>query len=243
MEGADAKFPTTHWTRIEAIRRGSAREAAAALEEICRDYWYPIYAFLRRTGLDAHDAEDAAQAFFQRLVADNTLAEASRERGRLRSFLLGALKRARVDDFRKVQAKKRGGGERPLSLDLEEAERRYRSELSHEDDAEAIYLRTWAGDLLRSVKAGLREEFGARGRASLYEAVEPHLFDEDSAPPYAVLAERLNSSPGALRLLVHRLRRNFRKRLEGAVAKTLLDPAEFDEEMAWLRRALGSGDR
>lgn len=240
MSVADPRFPTTHWTKIDAIRRGNAREAAAALEEICRDYWYPIYAFLRRNGLDLHDAQDAAQGFFQRLVSDNTLAEARRERGRLRSFLLGALKRVRIDDYRRDHARKRGGGEALVSIESSEAERLYQTRFSHHDDAEAIYLRSWAESLLQKVKAGLREEFTSRGRAALFEALEPHLVDEESAPPYAELARRLGSTPGAVRLLVFRLRRNFRERLEGAVAKTLLDPAEFDEEMAWLRRTLVS---
>lgn len=243
MADTDPRFPTTHWTRIDAIRRGNANEAAAALEDVCRDYWYPIYAFLRGNGLDLHDAQDATQGFFQRLVSDNTLAEARRERGRLRSFLLGALKRLRIDDHRRDHAQKRGGGEAPLSLDFHEAEHLYQSSLCHQDDAEAIYLRSWAESLLQNVKAGLREEFVSRGRGLLYETLEPHLVDEADAPPYAELAERLGSTAGAVRLLVFRLRRNFRERLEGAVAKTLLDPSEFDEEMAWLRRTIGPGDR
>ncbi|MEM9018754.1 MAG: ECF-type sigma factor [Verrucomicrobiota bacterium] len=234
------EFPTTHWTLVQTIRTGDSEEVAEALDEVCQNYWYPVYAFLRRSGKGEQDAEDLTQAFFAKLISEETLQHAEQERGKLRTFLLAVLNRMLVDDTRHRMAEKRGGGQPVFSLDHLDAEERYRNEPTDSDDPEKIYLRAWANQVIDASRNKLKSAFEKEGRESLYQKIEPFLTTDEDTPPYAKLANELNSSEGAVRLLVHRTRKKFRAQLEKDVAKTVIDAKDVDEELDWLKSALAS---
>lgn len=237
MKTHGSPFPTTHWTMVHAVQEGTPEEAARAMEAICRDYWFPIYAYLRRCGNPAHFAEDMTQALFEKVISDEAIRKVRRDRGKLRSYLLGMLLRLLSDQSRHARAAKRGGGEPIVSFDEMEAEERYAREPRDLDDPEKIFAHAWAVDLLERVHVQLRQAFEAEGRLEVYETLQPWLSGDD-APPYEELAAKLGKSNGAARLVVHRLRKTFRDLLEREVAKTVLNPDEVEEELAWLRKVL-----
>jgi len=238
----NSPFPTTHWTLIQAVQEGSPQEAAQALETICREYWFPIYAYLRRSGRGPHDAEDLTQAFFERLISEEAIKNVHQERGRLRTFLLTVLVRLLSDHGRHHAALKRGGGQAPISFDEMEAEERYAREPLDLRDPEKIYLHAWASDLLHGVYEQLRAAFAAERRLEMFQTLEPYLGSEETQPPYEELATKLGSTPGAVRLLVHRLRKKFRELLERETARTVMKPEDVGEELAWLKRVLANGE-
>ena len=238
MKTHSSPFPTTHWTLIQSVQQGTPEEAAKAMEEICKNYWFPIYAYLRRSGRSAHDAEDITQAFFQQLIADEAIKNARQDRGKLRSFLLMVLVRLLSDQGRHDKAQKRGGGHAVLSFDAMEAEERYTHEPQDVRDPEKIFLHAWAGDVLYGVHSRLKSAFKDEGRLEMFEALDPYLGSEDTQPPYEELAIKLSSTPGAVRLLVHRLRKKFRTLLEREIAKTVMRQEDIQEELAWLRQVM-----
>lgn len=239
MKSSDSpQFPTTHWTLVQTIRTGDSDEVEHALNQICHGYWYPVYAYLRRSGRNEQDAEDLTQAFFAKLISEETLKEAEEERGRLRTFLLAVLNRMLVDEIRYRTAAKRGGGVPDFSLDHLEAEERYRNEPADTDDPEKIYLRAWANQVLENARGKVLTAFSEEGREDLYRKIEPFLTTDDDTPPYQELAEELNSTEGAVRLLVHRTRKKFRTQLEKDVAKTVVDSNDVKNELEWLRSAI-----
>ena len=240
MKTHSSPFPTTHWTLIQSVQQGSEQDATKAMEEICKKYWFPIYAYLRRSGRSAHDSEDITQAFFQRLIAEDTIKLARQERGKLRSFLLTVLVRLLSDLGRYNKALKRGGGERLIAFDEMEAEERYACEPKDIRDPEIIYLHAWAGDLIHNVRAKVQRAFQVEGRGEMFAALEPYLGNDDSQPPYDELATKLGSTAGAVRLLVHRLRKRFRGLLEREIAKTVMRPEDIQEELAWLRHVVAA---
>lgn len=239
MKTHSSPFPTTHWTLIQSVQAGSEEEAARAMEDICKNYWFPIYAYLRRSGRSAHDAEDITQAFFTKLIGDRSIiANVRQERGRLRSFLLSVLVRLLSDLGRHDNALKRGGGKSVVSFDAMEAEERYAHEPQDGRDPEKIYLHAWAGGVLRGVHARLRAAFEEEGRLEMFETLDPYLGSEETQPPYDEMAVKLGSTPGAVRLLVHRLRKKFRDLLEREIAKTVMKTEDIEEELAWLRKVM-----
>jgi RNA polymerase sigma-70 factor (ECF subfamily) len=226
-----AAFPLTRWTLVGRLR-GTEAESARALEDLCRHYWFPIYATLRHGGRTAHDAEDLTQGFFAALMADRTFFAAQPERGRLRNFLLGALKRFLADEARHRLAQKRGGGATMLSIEWERAEQRYLAEPMDERDPEKIYLSAWAHSLLERVRAKVRAGFA--GRETEYAALAPFIEGEENGIPFRELAARLGQSESGARVTVFRLRQRFRELLTEAVRQTVETPAEVEEELAWL---------
>ena len=239
----DAKnpaFPTTHWTLVQIVKGDDRKKAAEALEDICSRYWYPVYAYLRRSGHDAEDAEDLTQMLFQKLVADDAIREVRQERGRLRSFLIGTLRRVMSREARHNGAAKRGGNLTVISLDESMADERYSHEPADKLDPERLYDRAWAMQLLESVRLGLRQSFVRNKRLKDYEILESYLGWEDAPAPYAELGERLGSNENAARVLVHRLRKKFRQLLEAEVSKTVVNPEDIAEELEWLRTVLRS---
>lgn len=239
MKTHSSPFPTTHWTLIQSVQQGSEEEAARAMEDICKNYWFPIYAYLRRSGRSAHDAEDITQAFFTQLISDRSIvANVRQERGKLRSFLLTVLVRLLSDLGRHDRAIKRGGGKSVASFDAMEAEERYGHEPQDVRDPEKIFLHAWAGGVLHGVHARLKAAFQEEGRLEMFEVLDPYLGSEDSQPPYEELAAKLGSNAGAVRLLVHRLRKKFRTLLEREIAKTVMRPEDIEEELAWLRKVM-----
>jgi RNA polymerase sigma factor (sigma-70 family) len=233
-------FATTHWSVVITAQRQDSTRAHAALSSLCRAYWYPLYAFVRRQGHGAHDAQDLTQEFFARLLARNYLAVADRERGRFRSFLLAALKHFLANEWNRARAAKRGGGREMISLDDETAEHRYALEPADSSPAEKIFERRWATTLLEQVVTRLRDEYARAEKTELYEQLKDCLTVESRSAPYAELAARLKMSEGAIKVAVHRLRARYREVLREEIAQTVSSPEEVEEELRHLFTALRS---
>ena len=232
------QFPSTCWNRVLAVRDRNP-EARDALAELCADYWYPLYAFIRRKGSEPEEALDLTQEYFARLLERGTVAAADEKKGRFRSFLLADCTRFLADRHERDHAAKRGGGVRPLSIDARDAEGRYLREPWHEGTPERLFEREWALALLESVLAQLRTEYEQSGRSNLFQVLKVILTDNPRAIPYADLARRLESTRGAVQVAVHRLRKRYRQLIRQAVVATLEDEAEVDDEVRDLFVALG----
>ncbi len=227
-------FLTTRWTIIRAAAGGNAQAARDALEHLCRVYWYPLYAFVRRQGHAPADAQDLTQSFFARLLEKRDLAGVDPAKGRFRSFLLAAMKHFLANEWDKVRAQKRGGGrENFTSLDADAAESRYHLEAADHRSADRVFERNWALALLDEVLGRLRDEHEAAGKLSLFEALKPALTG-DGSDAYADLGSRLGLSEGAVKVAVHRLRRRYRDLLRAEIASTVADEAEVEEEIRHL---------
>ena len=232
--GRQEWFVTTHWSVVLEARDQRSPQAAAALEKLCRTYWYPLYAYVRRRGYGEHDAQDLAQGFFARLVERNYLEAVGRQKGKFRSFLLAALNHFVSDEWDRVRAEKRGGGETFISLDDQTAEDRYRQEPADELSPEKIYERRWAMTLLDQVLRQLEAEFAATGRLRLFEQLKVFLLDEKGVGSYAETAARLEMTEGALRVAVHRLRQRYGELFRDEIAHTVASPVEIEDEVRHL---------
>lgn len=231
-----ASFATTRWSLVERARAGTPGEARAALEELCAAAWYPLYAYARRRGLPHEEAADAAQGFFAEFLEHRGFARATRERGRLRAFLLGAFQLHLAGRAQRARAEKHGGARTTLSLDLARAEERFRHEPADPRSPERLYEAAWARGLLARVLTELAAEHASQGKAELFAALEGELAGETTPP--ATLAARLGTTPGAAKVAAHRLRALYRERLRRAILATLEDPREFEEELAALLAAV-----
>jgi DNA-directed RNA polymerase specialized sigma24 family protein len=227
----DDYFATTRWTVVLTAGRGSTPQADIALEELCRTYWYPLYAFIRRHGHSREDAEDLTQTFFARFLARNYFVGLRSEKGKFRAFLLAALKHFLANEWDRVNRQKRGGGGRPLSLDWQSADTRYQIDPADNLSPDKLYDRSWAVTLLERVIGRLRDESVADGRSQLFEHLKPFLMIGRTAIPYAQAAGGLGLSEGAVRVAVHRLRRRYRELLREEIGQTLSNPAQVEEEM------------
>jgi RNA polymerase sigma factor (sigma-70 family) len=234
-----SRFPTTHWSRVVAAGARALPEARDALEELCRAYWYPLYAFVRRQGHGPEDAQDLVQGFFAALLENDGLSAVDRDKGRFRSFLIAACTHYLSNQIDRRKARKRGGGRLILSIDGLEAEGRYSSEPAHELTAERLYQRRWATTLLERVLATLEAEMHQAGKVRLFEALRPALLGEAERVPYARIAAELGLSEGAARAAAHRLRGRYRTLLHEEVARTVADSAEVAAEVHDLFVALG----
>ncbi len=241
----DRRFASTRWTVVLAAGASAVSTAHAleALSELCRIYWRPLYLFLRSEGIGAEDAQDLTQGFFAKLIRDRTYFRADREKGRFRSFLLGALKHFVSDARDREQAQKRGGGKIREPFDqatISEAERQVAR--NERWDAHLVYDREWAETLLRQSFDRLAQERAFVGKAALFEALKPHLSPSlDEAVPYDELSARLQRPAPTLRKEVERLRARYGEILREEIAGTLNNPAEVDEELRYLCHALTSG--
>ena len=224
-------FATTHWTVVLTAGRGRTPQADVALEELCRTYWYPLYAYIRRHSHTREDAEDLTQAFFVRFLERNYLEGLDSDRGRFRAFLLAALKHFLANEWDKANRLKRGGGLRRLSLDWQSADSRYQIDPADNLSPDKLYDRAWALTLLERVIGRLRDESAADGRSKFYEQLKPFLMAGTSAIPYAQAAVELDLTEGAVRVAVHRLRRRYRQLLREEIGQTLADPAQVEDEM------------
>lgn len=233
-----ARFATTRWSLIASVRGADAALARAALEQLCALTWYPLYAYARRRGLSGDDARDATQGFFAEFLARAGFARAERERGRLRSFLLGSFQNFLGKRAAERASEKRGGEHATLSLDLGTAEERYAIEPAHELSPERLYAAAWARALLAGVVAELGAEYEARGQGKLFRALEGELGGD--ARPHAELAARLASTAGAVKVAAHRLRARYRELLRRSILETLTDPAELDDELGALLSAVST---
>ena len=207
------------------------------MAELCRIYWYPLYAYVRRRNYETHEAEDLTQEFFARLLAKNYLADVDRRKGKFRAFLLAAMKHFLADEWDRSRAQKRGGGKVIVPLDGAYADSRYSREPAHDLTPEKLYERQWAIAVLQQVLARLRTEFVAEKKSLLFDGLEPFLMG-DSAMTHAQAAAELGMTENAVKKAVHRLRRRFRQRLREEIAHTVTGPEEIDEEIHYLMGCL-----
>lgn len=234
----DRRFMTTRWSMVLAAGERATPDARDALAQLCSAYWYPIYAYVRRQGHGADEAQDLTQSFFARLLEKHVVEDARRERGRFRSFLLGALKHFLANEWRREHAEKRGGNVTITSIDAGAAETRYVREPVHERTAEEIYERRWALTLLDNVLKALESEMAAERKSRLFDRLKVYLTGDDATPSYGDVGAALEMSEGAVKVAVHRLRQRYKAILRGHIAETVADESEVDEEIAALFAAL-----
>lgn len=223
-----------------AAARGSVSPCAAeAMAELCRVYWYPLYAYVRRRGYDVHEAEDLTQEFFLRLLAKNYLAAADREKGKFRAFLLASLKHFLANEWDRAEAQKRGGGQVILGLDTLSAESRYRLEPWHDLTPEKLFERQWALTVLDQVLGRLgAESHVLDGRQAVFDRLKQFLTGSHRSASYAEVAAELEMTEGAVKVAVHRLRRRYRQLLRDEIAQTVAGPEEIDDEIRYLLSCL-----
>jgi RNA polymerase sigma-70 factor (ECF subfamily) len=234
----DSRFRTTHWSVVLAARDQHSPQAQQALAELCRTYWYPLYAYIRRRGNTPPDAEDLTQGFFERLLAKDYLGDITPGRGRFRSFLLTALKHFLANEWDRAQTRKRGGREVIVSLDDQDAEQRYRFEPVEDVTPETLFEQRWALTVLEHVLARLRAEFVAGEKAGLFDQLKGFLSADQPDCSYAEIAARLGMQPGTVRVAVHRLRRRYGELLRAEIAETVHDPGAVEDEVRHLIAAL-----
>jgi DNA-directed RNA polymerase specialized sigma24 family protein len=231
-------FPNTRWSVVLAATQRPSPESAAALEAICHAYWYPLYAYIRRCGKPPHDAQDLTQEFFRRLLEKRWLDAADREKGKLRIFLITALKHFMSNEWRKASAQRRGGGLAPVQLDTSIAESRYAADPFAPVAADETFDRQWALTLLDLTLNRLAAEFVTAGKPGDFEALKSCLMAERGAVDYAAVARGLGVSEGAARVAVHRLRKRFREIYREEISQTLADGTDLDGELRQLAASL-----
>jgi len=229
-------FQTTHWS---VILEAAGGDSDVALERLCRAYWFPLYAFVRRQGHDAHDAQDLTQGFFELFLAKHYLKDVNRDRGRFRSFLLASIKHYVSNEWKKANRQKRGGLVETISFDAADAEERYRLEPAEESSAELTYDRRWASAVLNSVLAKLRGEFAQAGKDDRFQELSGFIFQEPAAGEYARLAAQWRVTESGVRSSVQRIRQRYAALFREEIAQTVSDPRDVDGEIAHLLAALG----
>jgi len=230
-------FHTTHWS---VVLQGASGESSTALENLCRVYWYPLYAFVRRKGYTHEQAQDLTQAFFAKLLEKNQLSLADPERGRFRTFLLRAFENFLRSEHRDATAQKRGGGRQIVSWDADLAAERYSSDCTDGTSPTVLFERQWAAVLLESVLGNLKQEFSQGGKAELFDQLEPHLWGDDTSVPYPRIGEALNMTTVSVRVTVHRLRRRFHDLLRAQIVNTVESVDDVEDELRYLRRLWAS---
>jgi len=232
------EFATTHWSLVVTATSDDASQTHArqALEELCRAYWYPLYAFVRNRGYSSSDAQDLTQSFLVRFIETGGFASAEPGRGRFRSYLLGSMKHFLANEWHRGQAQKRGGGVTFLELDALEPEGRYALEPSQSPEPDTVFDREWAQESVARAMEKLRSESETAGKGELFEALEGSLTGEE--PARSETASRLGMTEGAVKVAVHRLRQRYRDLLRAEIAETVSDSAEIEDEMRYLLAAL-----
>ena len=226
-------FATTHWSVVLSAQ-GESPAAHEALEKLCRIYWRPIYSFVRRQGIRPEEAEDITQGFFAQLLERRSLSAVRKEKGRLRSYLLGALKYFLADEQRRAMAIKRGKGQRLISLDELRGEERIQMEPTDPVTAEMIYERRWALTVLEHVLSRLKEEYRGAGNATLFDSLKELLPDEPGAPSQADIAAHLGMTENAVRQAFHRFRQRYQSLLREEIAHTVATPGDIEDELRHL---------
>ena len=230
----DARFLSTRWSLIVRAGQEDPVGAHQALGELCQNYWYPLYAFVRRQGQSPADAEDMTQSFLAKLLEKNYLEDAQREKGKFRSFLLVALKRFIGHEYERQHAQKRGGHHQVVSMDQETAESWLGLEADRQLEPDVYFERQWAVALLERVMRKLGEEHLATGRAKLFESLRGSLVKEESSQSYAELATQLKLTEAAVKMAVSRLRARYREILRAEIAETVTNPGEVEDEIRYL---------
>lgn len=231
-------FATTHWSLVAEAGGSSSPECRAALSSLCELYWYPLYAFVRRRGYQAAEAQDLTQSFFAELLEKERLQLADQQRGKFRSFLLSSLTNFLANQQRAHAAQKRGGDQTVLSIDFDDGETRYQREPVDAVTPEKMFERRWTMMLLDRAVSRLRDEYSATGKRELFEHLKLHLGGDPEATQYRELAKTLQLTEGALKSAAHRMRKRCRELLRDEIAQTVSEPTEIDDELRELFSAL-----
>ena len=224
-------FETTQWSVVIAAGKDSSPEARQALATLCQKYWGPLYIFVRRKNYTVEDAQDITQGFFAQFLERGSIRGASRDRGKFRAYLLSALKHYMTDEWRKGQAQKRGGGQVLLSLDFDSAEKIYNMEPVDNKTPDVIYQEHWAMTLLNTIFDDLEKEYGDAGRADFFSKLKPYFTGEDAEGTYAQLAEALDTTEGAIKTSIYRLRKRFGSLLRAEIAQTVANADDVEDEI------------
>ncbi|HET6408321.1 MAG TPA: sigma-70 family RNA polymerase sigma factor [Chthoniobacteraceae bacterium] len=238
MPPAQTHFGETRWSLVLAAQSGD--EAQLALAELCELYWYPLYAFVRRSGYSREEAEDLTQEYFARLLEKNWLANVDRAKGRFRAFLLATLKHFLANEWRRAQTEKRGGKLELVSLDINQAEERYHREPADSLSPDLLFERRWALTIIENVFTALRAEMEAAGKLNLFETLKDLLSPDARHFSYAEAGVRLGMSEDAVKMTVYRLRKRYRDLLRAHIAATVSTNAEIDQEIRELFRVFSS---
>ncbi len=236
----DGVFHTTRWSVVLRAGGAAEEEAATALAQLCQAYWYPLYCCVRRHGHSPEDAQDLTQGFFAKLLRNESFAEADPAKGRFRTYLLRSLEHFLRSEFRNASAQKRGGGQALVSWDAQEAEERYALEPAGGHSPAQLFERRWAEALVYGGLVRLRAEFSEDGRATVFDALEPHLWADETSTPYAELTAHSQMQAVALRVTLHRMKRRFSELLREEIAATVAEDAEVEDELAHIRRTLAA---
>ena len=233
-----SRFATTHWSVVLAAGSPESTRYKEALETLCRTYWFPLYAYLRRRGCNAHQAEDHVQGFFTYLLEKPSLHRVDPQFGKFRSFLLATLKHFLTDERDRIQAQKRGGGHKVLSLDFETAESQYAIEPAHNLSADKIFERHWALTVLKRTMDRLKAELTSENKQNLFIILRIYLTQEESSVPYRDVATKLGMTEGAMKGAVYRLRKRYRELLFEEIAQTVATKDQVDQEISDLFAAV-----
>src|SRR5688572_24413716 len=233
-------FETTRWSLVAAAGSEDSAACRAALAALCETYWYSLYAYVRRRGADPDDARDLTQGFLTSLLDRRHFENLRADRGRFRAFLLASFQNFLAKDHARRNRQKRGGNVAFLSLTFDDAEGRYRFEPAEPATPESLYERRWALTVMERVLGSLRSEWEASGRVAEFDDLKACLLGEPPEGGYAALAAKFNSTEGAVRTAIHRLRRKFQTRLRQDIAETVADAGEVDDEVKYLIRALNA---
>ena len=236
-----ARFATTHWSVVLSAGDRADTQYGDALQTLYQIYWYPLYAYARHRGHQAPDAEDLIQSFFTRLLEKDILARITRDKGKFRSFLLTALNHFRIDEWKQARTEKRGAGRTLVSLEMDQAEERYRHEPVDTTTPETLFEQNWAVTLLNTVFDQLQQEQAEADWAERFEHLKFCLTGQRSEVPYAELAKKLDVSEAALKVQVHRLRKRYRELLHQEIAHTVSSPEEVEQELQYLHHIICGG--
>jgi DNA-directed RNA polymerase specialized sigma24 family protein len=228
-------FATTHWSVVLAAAQQDSSRAKAALEQLCRDYWYPIYAYVRRRDYSPEDAQDLTQGYFARLLASHSLTAVHPERGRFRYFVLATLKRFLINDQERARAVKRGGTKVHVPFDGREAEERYCLDAGAQNTPDKLFDRAWGLSVMEATAQHLEEEYRLEGKDRLFEQLKLFLAGKETETTYAVAGAELAMSEGAVKVAVHRMRRRYRELLREQVANTVSSAADLENELQNLK--------
>jgi RNA polymerase sigma factor (sigma-70 family) len=238
---APSWFVTTHWSVVLAARTGDSQQADQALEKLCRTYWPPLYAYIRRDGHDPAEAQDLTQEFFARLLARDYLQNLHHQEGKFRSFLLAYVKNFLLEHRRRGRAQKRGGRCEFISLNQPVGEAGYLLEPVDELTPIEIFDRRWAQGILQTALDRLRLEYATGGQAAVFDVLQNYQPREPGGRSYAQLGEDLGMSEAAVKWAVQRMRERHGELLREEIAQTVTRPEEINEELRHFRALLGKG--